>query len=274
MKSGVRPNIEVLRPWADMIAKCRSFSDLWSMLDIGEAEPIGALGENFFDELCIQFPHMVGFTDFRPATGREDWDEGTDAVGETYRHVKKGRPARAIRQDKAYNPFVPDNRLDLRHLAALQVPLAQGKVEGRNILICTTLRLDQISLGVRSAYPWILARDHYEPEINGNARFFEGFAKRILEESESMDVRRLQALNAPTPKLMTHQQTALRHASRYKRTFICLPPGSGKTIIQARLAARCCSRITPLSMSRRRLRFSTRTSSRWRGTRASGGSGR
>ena len=221
-----------------MIAKCRSFSDLWSMFDIGEREPIGALGENFFDELCIQFPHMVGFTDFRPATGKEDWEEGTDAVGWTHRFMKNGRPAPAIRQDKAYDPNNPNSHINLRNLAGLQVPLAQGRVEGRNVLICTTLPLSQVGLGVKAAYPWILARDHYESEIEGNPRFFEGFAKRILAESDGMAIRRQKALDAPSPKPMTHQLSAIRHASRYKRTFICLPPGAGKTIIQARLAAR------------------------------------
>ena len=240
MLMAVRPNIETLRPVADRIAKCRSFEELFGLFRTGMKSDLGAIGENFADQVCIEFPHMVGFANFRPATGKEDWEEGTDAVGETHRYVKgRGtRPARAIRQDKAFDPFNPAARLDLRHLAGLQVPLAQGKVEGRHVMVFTTLSLSQVALGVKAAYPWIVARDHYEPELKGNARFFEAFAERILAESGSMEARRAAALKTPAHPLMKHQESALRHAARHRRSFICLPPGSGKTEIQGRLAAR------------------------------------
>ena len=236
----IRLSIEMLLPWSKQIAGCRSFDELFGMFfgNNSNHDLQSAVGENFADEYCIQYAPHVGFDDFRPATGKEDWEEGTDAVGFTHRFVEKGQPAAALRQDKTYNPFNPKLRLELKDLAGLLVPLAQGKVKGGNAMVFTTLPMHRISLGVRKAFSWIVARDHYESELNGNARFFADFAARIVAESKVLDGRRRENLAKGAHALMRHQRAALAHVSKRRRSFVCLPPGSGKTEIQARVAER------------------------------------
>ena len=239
LPGAIRLSIESLLPWSDQIAGCRSFEDLFGLFfPNGGRDLQTAIGENFADEYCMQYSAAVGFADFRPATGKEDWEEGTDAVGETHRFVANGEPATAIRQDKAYNPFNPKAKLDLSHLAGLLVPLAQGKVLGPHTLIFTTLFEHQIALGVRRAFPWIVARDHVERELTGNRRFFVDFAARIRKESKDLVRRRSRNLDYAECRMMKHQNAALRHVAKHRRSFVCLPPGSGKTEIQSRVAER------------------------------------
>ena len=238
-QGAIRMNIETLLPWADEIEKCRSFEDLFKMFygTNSTRDLQTAIGENFADEYCIQYAPQAGFTDFRPATGKEDWEEGTDAVGLTHRHVEHGdAPARALRQDKAYDPFNPKAVLDLKDLAGLMTPMARGDVDGRNIMIFTTLPHHRLSLNVQRAFSWIVSRDHYESELKDNARFFIDFASRIRAESLELESRRRSNLDGGEYTMMKHQNAAIRHAAKHKRSFICLPPGSGKTEVQARIA--------------------------------------
>ena len=230
----------MLLPWAKEIAGCGSFDELFGMFfgNNSSRELQSAVGENFADEYCIQYAPHVGFDDFRPATGKEDWEEGTDAVGFTHRFVEDGKPAVALRQDKTYNPFNPSLRLELKDLAGLLVPLAQGRAKGGNVMVFTTLPMSRIALGVTRAFPWIVARDHFESELSGNGRFFADFARRIRSESKALEARRRENLAQGAHSLMKHQRDALRHVAARRRSFVCLPPGSGKTEIQARVAER------------------------------------
>ena len=237
LPGSIRLSIESLLPWADQIAGCRSFEDLFALVfPNGGRELQTAMGENFADEYCIQYAPAVGFADFRPATGKEDWEEGTDAVGATHRFAGGDTPAPALRQDKAYNPFNPQAKLDLKDLAGLLVPLAQGKVRGNHTLIFTTLFNHQLSLGVRKAFPWVVTREHYERELSGNRRFFADFAARIRKESKDLERRRARNLDYAENKLMAHQRAAVAHVAKRRTSFVCLPPGSGKTEIQSRVA--------------------------------------
>ena len=235
----IRSNIALLEPFAEHIGKCKSFNDLFSIFfrsnNINDRLK-GAIGENFADELCIQYGPDFGFVNFRPSSEREDIEEGTDAVGMTHKHVTDEGNARAIRQDKTYDPFNPESRLDMKDLAGLMIPMSEGTIDGNNVMVFTTLHEDQISLQAQKAFPWILARNHYESRLKNNRQFFIDLSMRIINECNELESRRAANSQFKKIRLRKFQKEALDHAMDHKRSFICLPPGSGKTEIQSHLA--------------------------------------
>jgi hypothetical protein len=243
----IRTNIKLLQPYSKDIAQCKSFNEFAKIFwpaknsDI-DNEIKGAVGENFFDELCMRYPNITGFstTEFRPATPDEDYYEAVDTIGKTLKEIK-GRQQDAIRQDKAYNPFNPNSKLGWDEISRVLKKAKKGEIDPDYIFICTFLHENQLTNEVKDYFEWRVCRNHFENALKSNGEFFRNFAKRINNESKELDrqhntiiTNAKKALKKYKP--MSFQKEAVKHSQNYKVVFIQLPPGSGKTNIQREVA--------------------------------------
>jgi hypothetical protein len=243
----IRTNIKLLQPFSKEIAKSKSFSDFakifWKAKNSDISNDIkGAVGENFFDELCMKYPNITGFTttEFRPATPDEDYYEAVDTIGKTLKEIQ-GKQQDAIRQDKAYNPFDPKAKLGWDDISRVLKKAKKGEINPDYIFICTFLNESQLTNEVQDYFEWRVCRNNFENALKNNNEFFRNFAKRIDEESKELDTQHNKIVkNAKNAlkkyKPMSFQKEAVKHSQNYKVVFIQLPPGSGKTNIQREIA--------------------------------------
>ena len=243
----IRTNIRLLQPYSKDIAKCKSFNDFakifWKAKNSDIDNDIkGSVGENFFDELCMKYPNITGFTttEFRPATPDEDYYEAVDTIGKTLKEIK-GKQQDAIRQDKAYNPFNPKAKLGWNDISRVLKKAKKGEIDPDYIFICSFLHEDQLTSEVREYFEWRVCRNNFENALKGNNEFFRNFAKRIENESKALDVQHNKIVIAAKKALkkykpMSFQTEAKTHSQNYNIVFIQLSPGSGKTNIQREIA--------------------------------------
>ena len=243
----IRTNIKLLKPFSKDIAKCKSFEDyaniFWKAKTSKDRDDLkGPAGENFFDELCMKYPDITGFTttEFRPSTPDEDYYEAVDTIGKTLKEID-GKQQDAIRQDKAYNPFNPNEKLIWDKISRVLKKVKDNSINGDHVLICTFLREKQLTKEVQSYFEWRVCRNHFENALKGNNEFFRNFAKRIDQECKKLDSQCNNIIeNAKESQnnfsLMTYQKQAIKHSLANDISFIKLPPGSGKTEIQKQLA--------------------------------------
>ena len=243
----IRTNIKLLQSYSKDIAQCKSFEDFakifWPANNTDIDNDIrGSVGENFFDELCMKYPSITGFTstEFRPATPDEDYYEAVDTIGKTLKEIE-GKQQDAIRQDKAYNPFNPKAKLGWDDISRVLKKAKKGEIDPDYIFICTFLNENQLSNEVRDYFEWRVCRNNFENALKGNNEFFRNFAKRIDKESKTLDVQHNKIVTAAKKALkkykpMSFQKEAVAHSQKYKVVFIQLPPGSGKTNIQREIA--------------------------------------
>jgi hypothetical protein len=244
----IRTNIKLLQPFSKEIAKSKSFSDFskifWKAKNSNISNDIkGAVGENFFDELCMKYPNITGFTttEFRPATPDEDYYEAVDTIGKTLKEIQ-GKQQDAIRQDKAYNPFDPKAKLGWDDISRVLKKAKKGEINPDYIFICTFLNENQLSNEVQDYFKWRVCRNNFENTLKNNNEFFRNFAKRIDTESKELDTQHNKILLDAKKALkkykpMSFQKDAVKHSQNYKIVFIQLPPGSGKTNIQREIAS-------------------------------------
>lgn len=243
----IRTNIKQLKPFSKDIAKCKSFDDyakiFWKAKELEVSNDLkGSVGENFFDELNKKYPNITGFTttEFRPATKDEDYYEAVDTIGKTLKDID-GKQQDALVQVKAYNPFNPGARLTWDDISRVLKKVKDHSINGDYVLICTFLHEKQLSQEVASYFEWRVCRNHFENALKGNNEFFRNFAKRIDQEYDILTKQFSGIVSAEKSKLSKikrkkYQTQSLKHAVNNPISFIKLPPGSGKTRIQADLA--------------------------------------
>jgi len=242
----IRTNIQLLNPYADNIAKCKSFKDYLNIFfSKGRSSNYekGSAGENFFDELCIKHSNITGFTatDFRPATPDEDYYEGIDTVGKSLKEIN-GVEEDAMRQDKFRNPYNPKEMIVADQVWRAAKKIITGEIKNGMVLLCTNLYDRQIDNETKNIFPWRVTRDNYEQTLKGNAEFFRNFAKRIEEETNKLQNQHSSIIDKSVKALvsyedMDHQTLAVKHVLKNTNSFIQLPPGSGKTNIQRSVVA-------------------------------------
>ena len=233
--NSIRPNIRKLKKYCTAIRACNTFSDFFNLMfaEQNSKELKGAFGENFFDQFCIEYEKQSGFAELRPATEAEDTENGCDAVGTLY-----STRAKAYRQDKAFSRGF----LKVKHIGSFASFKSLKENKDAVFVICTTLRRDQISPIILKTFSpeengYIIARDNFETTIDEDTRFFERFADRVEESCLTLDSLKQEKLKKEFIKLKDYQKRAVRHAVDRDKSFICLPPGSGKTVIQSEIAA-------------------------------------
>lgn len=242
----IRTNIQLLAPYANDIAKCKSFQDYLNIffskgiLDIVK----GSAGENFFDELCVKHSNITGFTatDFRPATPDEDYYEGVDTVGKRLIETN-GVQEDAMRQDKFRNPYNPKEMIVADQVWRATTKIITGEIKPGMVLLCTNLYDRQIDNKTKKIIPWRVTRDNFEQALNGNAEFFRNYAKRIIDETAELQNQHSSIIENAVKalasyKAMVFQKQAVKHALKNTNSFIQLPPGSGKTNIQRDIIAK------------------------------------
>ena len=236
----IRPNIRKLKSYCTSIKACNSFSDFYDLMfdDKNSKEVKGAFGENFFDQYCIEYEKVSGFTDFRPATKKEDMKDGCDAIGMTYNKLGPDQTrVVAYRQDKARKRGV----LGIKDVAGFSAFKSRKSNQDAKFILCTTVRMDQISTIVQETFStennsWIICRDNFEATIDDDDQFFERFADRIERECKTLAEAKIR--EPKHVELKDFQKSAVAHVLENRKSFICLPPGSGKTVIQGEVAFR------------------------------------
>ena len=234
----IRPNIKVLAKFSNCIRQCNSVKDFYKVMfkEGNSPELKGAFGENFFDQYCLEYEKESGFTDFRPATEQEDTENGTDAVGLTYNKLgPNNTQAKAYRQDKAFS----DGTLKVKHIGSFSSFKSLRENYDAVFIVCTTLRKKDISQIILKTFSpeqngWIICRDNFEATIDNDDRFFERFADRI--DAECAKIKQVKKRKPKKFELKDFQEDAVAHAAKHNKSFICLPPGSGKTLIQSEVA--------------------------------------